>query len=243
MRRGRLERRNCLALFFVVYGGAGDLFAGRVVPLQGYGAGFAVGGDDDAACGEDRAVFLYGKGEGVVVGLSVGAGVSAGVVAREGVVFAVELAGPLGVAGLPSMPVPSVVILMVSPWASYTTVVFLGAPAEILDFASLSFQVPIWGDWASAVAAPAKQSARVRARAFVVMVVSFGELRGGRAHVRCNRELYTRGPHPWPGTGVRGLVGRRRLPTPQRPVYGNTTTSPFMPKLSWKAHIYGKVPG
>jgi hypothetical protein len=56
-----------------------------------------------------------------------------------------------------------------SPAASYVTVVFLGAPAGIFDFASFSFQVPMWGLSKKPTTTVAKNSGSIKEIAFAFM--------------------------------------------------------------------------
>src|SRR5207245_9240153 len=78
--------------------------------------------------------------------------------------------------GLPSAPTPSTITFTLSPAASYTTVVFFGAPAPILDLASSSFQVPIFTSSAAThTAAAATSTAKLNkpARAFINLLCAF----------------------------------------------------------------------
>src|SRR5882757_1298174 len=88
-----------LPLLLVVDSGGGDFFAGGVGAFGGDGAGFAVGGKDDAAGDENLVALLDGERQRVIIDLLDGPRIGSGI-AGDRVVFAVELAHPLVVRGL-----------------------------------------------------------------------------------------------------------------------------------------------
>ena len=88
-----------LPLLLVVDGGVGEFFALGVCPGDGNGAALAIGRDNQSAGHGDFAGFLHGHLQVVIVDFPVGAHVLRGV-AGDGIIFVVELAGPLVVGGL-----------------------------------------------------------------------------------------------------------------------------------------------
>ena len=98
MQRQRLSRRcreMSLLLLLVVHGDAGDLFAGRVGRGQVKGPCLAVLRYLDFSGGSLFAAFLVGQLQGAFVDHFVGPRIQGGV-AGAGIIFTVELAGPLG---------------------------------------------------------------------------------------------------------------------------------------------------
>src|SRR5579859_7299214 len=79
---------------------------------------------------------------------------------------------------------------MLSPAASYTTVVFFMNPGGIVDLASLSFHVPRFGSWAKHTPTPTKHSARVSIR-IVLAFMSFSCLLNFRSRFFSSAKLYT----------------------------------------------------
>src|SRR5207245_10685765 len=65
---------------------------------------------------------------------------------------------------------PSIVTFMLSPAASYTTVLLWGIPAASFDFASFNFQVPNCASSAKHTAAASKHSTNVNAHVLVFML-------------------------------------------------------------------------
>src|SRR5258705_9973830 len=87
------------ALLLVVDGGGADFFAGGVGAVGGDGAGFAVGGKDDAAGDENLVALLDGERQRVIIDLLDGPRIGSGI-AGDRVVFAVGLAHRLVLPGL-----------------------------------------------------------------------------------------------------------------------------------------------
>src|SRR5258708_21893044 len=87
------------ALLLVVDSGGADFFAGGVGAFGGDGAGFAVGGKDDAAGEENLVALLDGERQRVIIDLLDGPRIGSGI-AGDRVVLAVELAHPFVVRGL-----------------------------------------------------------------------------------------------------------------------------------------------
>src|SRR5882757_7494844 len=83
-----------LPLLLVVDGGGADFFAGGVGAFGGDGAGFAVGGEDDAAGYKNLVALLDGERQRVIIDFLDGPRIGRGI-AGDRVVFAVELAHPL----------------------------------------------------------------------------------------------------------------------------------------------------
>src|SRR6267378_4579740 len=83
-----------LPLLLVVDGGGADFFAGGVGAFGGDGAGFAVGGEDDAAGYKNLVALLDGERQRVIIDLLDSPRIGSGI-AGDRVVFAVELAHPL----------------------------------------------------------------------------------------------------------------------------------------------------
>src|SRR5882762_6091217 len=67
------------ALLLVVDGGGGDFFASGVGAFGGDGAGFAVGGKDDAAGDENLVALLDGERQRVIIDLLDGPRIGSGI--------------------------------------------------------------------------------------------------------------------------------------------------------------------
>src|SRR5712692_214811 len=90
--------RKGIRLLLVVHCGAGEFLALRIGAAYGDSAALAVSGDDYATASGDLAPFLNVEPQRMVVNLRVRPHVRIRI-ARDGVVFAVELASPLVVRG------------------------------------------------------------------------------------------------------------------------------------------------